>query len=85
MNAVPEPLLREIFGVVAEVFQVEISRMTEATVSADIEGWDSVTDTILMLELERRFDLDLPLEVTRELLDLGALARLICERRATQQ
>jgi acyl carrier protein len=78
---VPALLLDEIIAIVEDVFQVDALSMTAATVAADVNGWDSVTHTILILELERRFDIEIPLEISYQLANLGELANFISERR----
>lgn len=77
----PDSTLPQLCEVIAEVFVVDPTTLTENTVAADVDGWDSVTHTILMLELERRFAIELPLEATYRLHNLGELADFIAARR----
>lgn len=53
---------------------VTISR---ETTSSDVEGWDSLTHSLLVMNVEEAFGLDLPLDKTYELNDLGELADLV--------
>lgn len=54
--------------------RVEIER---STTSADIDGWDSLSHSILIMNVEDAFGVDLPLDAVYSLVDLGALADLI--------
>lgn len=72
----------EIFGrlsqVVVETFRVPASVViTPSTNSADIEGWDSLSHTMLIMNVEETFGIDLPLEEIIELENLGALADVV--------
>lgn len=80
----PDLLMDQIVAIVADVFQADGVSMTAATAAADVNGWDSVTHTILILELERRFDIEIPLEATYRLRNLGELADFISEQRAAR-
>lgn len=80
----PDLLIDQIVAIVADVFQADAASMTAATVADDVNGWDSVTHTILILELERHFDIQIPLETTYRLRNLGELADFISERRAAR-
>jgi acyl carrier protein len=48
-----------------------------STTSADIAGWDSLSHSILIMNVEEEFGLDLPLDAVFELDDLGDLADLV--------
>jgi acyl carrier protein len=47
------------------------------TTSADIAGWDSLSHSILIMNVEEEFGVDLPLDAVFELDDLGELADLV--------
>ena len=69
----------EVAAVVRKTFNagnIPISRQTSAM---DIRGWDSLSHTILMLELEQRFQVRLPRSRIYGLKNVGDLADLIAE------
>jgi acyl carrier protein len=47
------------------------------TTSADIDGWDSLSHSILIMRIEEVFDLELPVDKIYDLPDVGALVELI--------
>ena len=58
--------------------------VTRATNSADVDGWDSLSHSLLILGVEDEFGVDLPLDRTFELQNVGELVDLIdaTERRS---
>ncbi len=71
--------------VVVRVFhlpeKVEISR---ATTASDVKGWDSLSHAMLILGVEEEFGIDLPLDRTYELANVGELVDLVCETLETK-
>ncbi len=65
-------------GVVRQTFpsatNVDIGR---GTTSADVAGWDSLSYSILIMNVEAEFGIECPLEEVYGLEDLGQLADLI--------
>jgi acyl carrier protein len=51
--------------------------VTRATNSSDVDGWDSLSHSLLILGVEDEFGVDLPLDKTFELKDVGELVDLI--------
>lgn len=47
------------------------------TTSADVEGWDSLSYSIFIMNIEQEFAVELPFEQIYQLSDLGNLAELI--------
>lgn len=73
-----DEIFNRLSKVVSETFRVPPSvRITPQTSSADIEGWDSLSHTMLIMNVEDAFAIDLPLEEILELENLGALADVI--------
>lgn len=56
------------------------TRVDPATTSADVEGWDSLSYSILIMNVEEAFGIELPVDRIYELDDLGALSRLVVEQ-----
>jgi acyl carrier protein len=53
--------------------------VSAATTSADIDGWDSLSHSILIMGIEEQFGVELPMERAFELHDVGELMDLIGE------
>lgn len=73
---------RRIAGVMAQVFRIprgyEVGR---STTSSDIEGWDSLSHSVLIMKVEEEFGVELPLDRVYSLNDIGALVDLVDEIR----
>ena len=46
--------------VIAETFGVDAARITRATTAEDVDGWDSLSHTILMVRLGRALGVAIP-------------------------
>jgi acyl carrier protein len=57
-----ENLDERIKDVMASVFDVEASTITENTIQSDIAEWDSLKHLNLIVSLEDEFDVTFPLE-----------------------
>jgi acyl carrier protein len=51
--------------------------VTRETTSADIDGWDSLSYSILIMNVEEAFSIELPVERIYDLENVGALLALI--------
>jgi acyl carrier protein len=51
--------------------------ISPATTSADIEGWDSLSHALLLMDLEQRFGVELPLDRAAAAQNVGELADLV--------
>ena len=71
------PLFTRLTGVICDVFQCPDVPITRETSSLDIDGWDSLSHTILLLRVEKEFGVRLPLDRTRTIANVGDLADLI--------
>jgi acyl carrier protein len=65
-------------NVVRETFNAAPSvNVVPETTSADIDGWDSLSHSILIMRVEEEFGIELPFEQVFDLKDIGALAESI--------
>lgn len=62
--------------VFVEFFDDDI-QLSEETVASDVEGWDSLANVELMVEIEREFGLRFRTGELAELESVGALLRLV--------
>ena len=66
--------LNEIFR---DVFDDEEIAVTESTMAADIDGWDSLTHIMLLSAIEDEFDVHFDMKAVQGLKNVGAMADLI--------
>jgi len=55
------------------------TRIDAQTTSADIEGWDSLSHAVLIMNIEEAFNVDLPLDRVYALNNVGDLVNLLRE------
>lgn len=76
-----DEVLERVARVMATVFSPpDGTAITRATSSADIEGWDSLSHSIFILGVEDEFGMDLPIDKTYEMKDVGDLVDLIVQQ-----
>ncbi len=61
-------------GVVSDTFSCNPDTITSNTVAEDVDGWDSLRHTILMVRLQRAIGIDFPETVAAEAKSVGDLA-----------
>ncbi|MBJ6801029.1 acyl carrier protein [Geomonas propionica] len=64
-------------GIFCEVFDEESLQITRATTADDVDGWDSLSHTNLIVAVEMAFNVRFNLKDTRVLKDVGELVDLI--------
>ncbi len=69
--------LDRVTDVMRSVFALPNLVVTRATSSADVDGWDSLSHSLFILGVEDEFGVDLPLDRTFELKDVGELVDLL--------
>lgn len=69
-------VMRQVFGVSST------TAITRSTSSVDIDGWDSLSHSLFILGVENEFGMDLPLDKTYEMKNIGELVDLIAARQA---
>lgn len=74
-------VLDRIASVMRGVFSVPAGyRVTRETSAVDVEGWDSLSHSLFILAVEDEFGVDLPLDKTYEMQNIGELVDLIATR-----
>ena len=73
-------LMAELEKIFAEALQEEQVTLTDETTAADVEGWDSVSNMIIISEVEKHFGLKLKLREIIRMKNVGALCDLIVEK-----
>ena len=64
------PVVRRV---IAETFNYPESDITDDTVAEDVDGWDSLKHTILMIRLGRALGISIPEEVAANASSVGDL------------
>jgi acyl carrier protein len=67
------PSLEEVEAIIRDVFATPDAVVTRETVASDIEGWDSLSHTILILQLEAGYGVEFPSEEVYSLDNVGEL------------
>ena len=73
-------IMAELEKIFAEALQEEQVTLTDETTAADVEGWDSVANMIIISEVEKHFGLKLKLREIIRMKNVGALCDLIVEK-----
>ena len=73
-------IMAELEKIFAEALQEEPVTLTDETTAADVEGWDSVSNMIIISEVEKHFGLKLKLREIIRMKNVGALCDLIVEK-----
>lgn len=77
-----EQILQRVAGVMRGVFNVPPGyAVTRETTAVDVEGWDSLSHSLFILAVEDEFGIDLPLDKTYEMQNIGELVDLIAVTR----
>jgi acyl carrier protein len=80
MSLAEDDILRRVSAVMRTTFGLPAGYVASAeTTSADIDGWDSLSHSILILGIEEQFGVELPMDRAFELHDVGELMELIQE------
>ena len=69
-----------MLGTVASTFSVDRSTIVRETVAEDVEGWDSLGHTVLMIRLGRALGQDVPEHIASGAANVGQLVDLLIQR-----
>ena len=71
-------ILARVEAVMRQVFSLPPGyAVSDATVASDVDGWDSLSHSILIMKIEEEFGTDLPMERIYEVNNVGELVDLI--------
>ncbi|MFC5741205.1 acyl carrier protein [Dyella tabacisoli] len=68
-----QDLTASVISVIAETFSVDASSISRHTVAADVDGWDSLSHTVLMIRLEKCLGMRIDERVALKANSVGAL------------
>jgi acyl carrier protein len=66
-------IANQVRSIIAETFNVCGSSITDLTVAHDVDGWDSLAHTILMIRLQRHLGVHIPEEIATNARSVGEL------------
>ncbi|HUZ50379.1 MAG TPA: acyl carrier protein [Candidatus Dormibacteraeota bacterium] len=71
-------VFQKVRATVAATFHVSPEEIiTSETTSTDVDGWDSLSHSILLMNVEEAFGIELPFEAAYELANVGELGDLV--------
>ena len=75
-----EEVLAKVNEVICDVFDDDTITVTEATVAADVKGWDSLIHISLIGSIEDEFDVHFAMKDVVGMKNVGHLVDLIMEQ-----
>ena len=73
-----------VMAVVAETFPGGSPNISRETTAADVDGWDSLAHTVLMIRLEKRLGMPISDRIAAKAGSVGELIDLICAQTAVE-
>lgn len=77
-----DEILKQAGDIIRETLQCGPVEITRATQAMEVRGWDSLSHTMILMQLEDGFGVRLPMERVLGLGSVGELVDLIAEMRA---
>ncbi|MBM3653855.1 MAG: acyl carrier protein [Alphaproteobacteria bacterium] len=68
-----DELAKRVRRIIAETFNVDEGDITNVTTADDVDGWDSLAHTILMVRLQRNLNIAIPETLAANSPTVGAL------------
>lgn len=75
-----EEVFNRLTKVFQDVFDDEEIRLTDNTVSSDIEDWDSLNHINLVVSVEKEFGIKFSMGETQKMKNVGEMVSIIQER-----
>ncbi len=69
----------QIYAIIADQFAIDPSALGPNTTADDVDGWDSLNHSRLLMRLERELKRDIPDHLLFELNNVGELIRVFEE------
>ena len=66
----------KLYQIIANVFNVDISKINDETTSENLEEWDSFNFYVLLDEIEKKFSITFDLDETLEIKKIGDIKKL---------
>ncbi|EPT33908.1 acyl carrier protein [Phocaeicola abscessus] len=75
-----EEILATVESIFAKVLKKNDLKMNDETTANDVDGWDSMSNMIVIAEIERHFGIRLKLREIIKMKNVGALCDVIKEK-----
>ena len=72
-------LEQRIYDIIADQLKIDPATLGPDTTAADVDGWDSLNHSRLLMRLERELDRTIPDHLLFELTNVGELIRVFEE------
>ena len=79
----PDDILQRSAAIIRDTIQCGPAPISRTTRAMDVRGWDSLSHTMILMNLEDGFGIQLPMERVLRLGTVGDLVDLISEVRTT--
>jgi acyl carrier protein len=79
-----DTVMRSLATIISKIFNVASEKISPSTTSADVSGWDSLTHTTVIMEVEEAFGVSFEIEEIFDMNSVGEMAVLIGEKKAQQ-
>lgn len=70
-------ILNKLTGIIKDVLDLDELILTDSTVAADVEGWDSLTHITIIAEVEEAFDMKFPMKAVITMKNIGEMIDII--------
>ncbi len=68
---------RFFFSLVAQNFKIDIDVLSDSTVANDVPGWDSLSNVLFLLDMEKRYGIFFSPQDITEMTSLGNFYNLL--------
>lgn len=75
-----EEVMEKLNEIARDIFDDEELELTDDTIAADVDGWDSLRHLSLMNEIENEFEIKFEMKEVQGLSNVGELVDVILER-----
>jgi acyl carrier protein len=83
MDSTRDPVAKLVIDAVVTTFRVtDAASISEQTTAHDVDGWDSLSHTMLLMKIEEALGCELPLERIYGAANVGELIDIAAEARA---
>lgn len=72
-----DDIRRIVIETIASTFDVEPAEITDTTVADEVDGWDSLSHTVLMIRIGRRLGAGVPESVASQAANVGELIAML--------
>jgi acyl carrier protein len=75
-------ILAQLSAIMQEVLDDPEVKLTPATTADDVDGWDSMSNIMFVVEIERRFGIKFNTAEIEEMRNVGDMLNIITAKRA---